>query len=888
MTENKDIKKSVLGLSSGTLGLSGGKNINVDFAAKLNKIRSAGTARSGSSVVVVKKNRFASQKKNDFAAGNLTNDEVHKRVQALQSAEKSKETYNPNVEDSNHLGVIKGVDESVENSNDIHSAQNTHLDAGEVNDGSITTQVIVQHSHYKAREDQHEILSHHPRKEEVSHSASRVEEQRRMPLSNAKRNEVRNLDRLYAPPPTLSATAVESTVTDQNNNALMLAAKKRSVKSTESEVEVRADTYLKKPITDSRRDNKNRVAISALESGEDGGYRRTRSLSSIKRARAKMYKKHHNIDNPQDKVIREVMIPDLISVQELSNRMAEKASKLIKSLMNLGTMVTVNQSIDADTAELLVTEFGHKVKRVTDEEFEKSYADDAIDKAESLEKRPPVVTIMGHVDHGKTSLLDALRSTDVVSKEAGGITQHIGAYMVRLGNNEAITFLDTPGHEAFTAMRMRGAKVTDIVVLVVAADDNIKEQTIEAINHAKAAGVAIIVAINKIDKPGANPEAVKQSLLIHSLIPEDMGGDIMVVNVSARDKLGLDKLEEAILLQADLLSLQTNYSRSAQGTVIESKIDKGRGIVATLLVQKGTLKVGEIVVAGSCYGKIKSLINDKRESLTSALPSTPVEVLGLNQVPTAGDEFMVVADERTAKELAEFRSHRDKEKRLVASRKMSLEQLFSKARQTGLSKDLAIIIKGDVHGSVEAISSSLMKLPNEELGLSLLHSGVGGITESDITLAAASNAIIIGFNVRANNQARDLAKVLNVDIKYYSIIYNLVDEVKAILSGMLSPTIKEKFLGYADIRQVFDLTKFGKVAGCYVTEGIILRTSHVRLLRDNVVIHEGKLKALKRFKEDIKEVKTGFECGMSFEKYEDMRVGDRIEAFEITEESRTL
>jgi translation initiation factor IF-2 len=485
-------------------------------------------------------------------------------------------------------------------------------------------------------------------------------------------------------------------------------------------------------------------------------------------------------------------------------------------------------------------------------------------------------------------LLDALRSTDVVSKESGGITQHIGAYMIKLSNTEAITFLDTPGHEAFTAMRMRGAKVTDIVVLVVAADDSIKEQTIEAINHAKAAGVAIIVAINKIDKPDANPAAVKQALLSHNLVPEDMGGDVMVVEVSARDKLGLDKLEEVILLQAELLSLKANYGRVAKGTVIESKVDKGRGIVATFLVQNGTLRVGDIVVAGSCYGKIRSLMNDKKEAVAQALPSTPVEVLGLSQVPLAGDEFLVVADERTAKELADFRAHRDKEKRQLASRRFSLEQLFTKAQQEGSHKELPVIIKADVHGSAEAITASLLKIPSDEISLKILHSGVGGVTESDITLAAASGALVIGFNVRANNPAKDLAKNLNVEIKYYSIIYNLVDEVRAVLTGMLSPKLREKFLGSVDVRQVFDLTKFGKVAGCYVTEGIVQRAAHVRLLRDDVVIHTGKLKALKRFKEDLKEVKSGFECGISLERYEDIKVGDKLEIFEIIEEARSL
>jgi translation initiation factor IF-2 len=611
-------------------------------------------------------------------------------------------------------------------------------------------------------------------------------------------------------------------------------------------------------------------------------------LASIRRAREKAKRKFLGDQHKAaEKIIREVNIPDVITVQELSNRMAEKTADVIKALMKLGLIVTINQVIDADTAELVVTEFGHKVKRVTEHEIETALLQKVEDKLEDLKSRPPVVTVMGHVDHGKTSLLDALRQTDVVAGEAGGITQHIGAYQVTLKDGKLITFLDTPGHEAFTAMRMRGAKVTDIVVLVVAADDGIMQQSIEAINHARAANVPIIVAINKIDKPEANPERVKNDLLSQGLVPESMGGDIMVIEVSAKSKINLDKLEEAILLQAEMLELKASTKRFAEGAVIEAKVDKGRGIVATLLVQRGTLKIGDIVIAGSAWGKIRALINDKGQNINEALPATPVEVLGLEHAPIAGDEFAVVQNEKTARDLVTLRLEREKQKKLIATKAVSLEQLFINAGTDGV-KELPVVIKADVQGSVEAIANSLLKLNNQEINVRILHSAVGGITESDVILAGASHAIIIGFNVRPNQQARDLAKQSSVDIRYYSIIYNLVDDVKAAMGGMLSPSIKENVVGYAEIRQVFDLSKFGKIAGCYVVEGMIKRGVMARIVRDSVVVYAGKLKALKRFKDDVKEVNSGFECGMSFENYDDIKVGDRIEAYELTEEARTM
>jgi translation initiation factor IF-2 len=525
-------------------------------------------------------------------------------------------------------------------------------------------------------------------------------------------------------------------------------------------------------------------------------------------------------------------------------------------------MATANQSIDADTADLVVTSFGHSVKRVQESDVE-NILNSEEDKPEYLKPRAPIVTVMGHVDHGKTSLLDALKSTDVAAGEAGGITQHIGAYSVKMSDNRMITFIDTPGHEAFTEMRTRGAKVTDIVVLVVAADDGIKTQTIEAISHAKAAGVPIIVAINKIDKPEANIEKVKNELLQHELVPEDLGGDVVVVPVSAKEKKNLDKLEEAILLVAEMEDLKANPNTIASGVVIESKIDKGQGVIASILVQRGTLKNGDLLVAGTTYGRIKKMNNDKGRTVLEALPSYVVEIFGLNVAPLAGDLFNVVMTEKQARDITEYRMRKSKENKVTAS-KTSLEDLFQKASGEGKIKELPIIIKGDVHGSIEAIIGSLNKI------------------------VKATGAIILGFNVRSNTAARTDAEKNKVDIRYYSIIYNLIDDIKAIMSGMLSPVIREIYIGSVEIREVFNVSKVGKVAGSYVTKGIIKRGAGVRLLRNDIVIHEGKLKTLKRFKEDVKEVQEGFECGIAFEKYDDIKVGDLVEVFEIVEEQKQL
>ena len=582
---------------------------------------------------------------------------------------------------------------------------------------------------------------------------------------------------------------------------------------------------------------------------------------------------------PAEKIVKEVVVPEVITVQELANRMAEKSAEVIKKLMSLGVMATINQPIDADTAQIVVEEMGHKCKRVADSDVEEGLTG-PVDNAEDLLPRPPVVTVMGHVDHGKTSLLDALRETNVAAKEAGGITQHIGAYQIEVSGGQKITFIDTPGHEAFSEMRARGAKVTDIVVLVVAANDGIMPQTVEAIRHAQAAEVPIVVAINKIDLPGADPMRVKTELLQHGIAVEEMGGECLCAEVSAKKRINIDKLVEAILLQAEILDLKANPNRKAEGTVIEAKMEKGRGSVATVLVQNGTLRIGDVFIAGKEWGHVRAMFNELGKKVHEAEPATPVEVLGLQGTPSAGDNFIVVKDETQAKEVTNYRIRKEREAKLVKSAKSAMEQMLDKIK-SGESKYLSVIIKADVQGSIEAIEGTINKLSTNEVSVHVLHSAVGPISESDISLAKASNAFIIGFNVRAIPQARDMARRDGVDIRYYSIIYDVADDVKKGLEGLLSPEIREKLLGYAEIRNVFNITGVGKVGGCMVTEGIVKRGAKVRLLRDNVVIHDGNLAQLKRFKEDVKEVREGYECGMSFENYNDIQVGDFIECYEL-------
>ncbi|CAN1534253.1 InfB Translation initiation factor 2 (IF-2; GTPase) [Caulobacteraceae bacterium] len=632
-----------------------------------------------------------------------------------------------------------------------------------------------------------------------------------------------------------------------------------------------------------------RLTIQVLAGDDEGAAERMRSLASVRRAREREKEKRRGGAAEQARVAREVVIPDVITVQELSNRMAVRGVDIIKFLMRQGVMLKINDVIDNDTAELVATEFGHTVRRVSEADVEEGFLD-ADDLDDNLEPRAPVVTVMGHVDHGKTSLLDALRATDVVAGEAGGITQHIGAYQVRLKSGDRVTFLDTPGHAAFSAMRARGANITDIVILVVAADDGVMPQTIEAIQHAKAAGVPIIVAVNKIDKPDANSTRVVNELLQHEIVVESLGGDTQMVEVSAKVGTGLDELVERVLLLAEVLDLKANPDRTAEGVVIESKLDKGRGAVATVLVKRGTLKRGEIVVAGAAWGKVRALLNERDEQLTEAGPSTPVEILGLDGTPDPGEPFAVVENEARARELTEYRV-RLKRERSAASGPMagaSMADMMAKLQDKRIS-ELPLVIKGDVQGSVEAIVGSLEKIGTDEVRARIILSGAGAISESDVMLAKGAGAPLLGFNVRASRQARDLAEREGVEIRYYAIIYDLLDDIKGVLSGMLAPIQRETFLGNAKVLQAFDISKVGKVAGCRVTEGVVRKGAKVRIVRENVVVLElGTLQTLKRFKDEVPEVNAGQECGMAFAGFQDIREGDEIECFTVEEVKRQL
>jgi translation initiation factor IF-2 len=617
--------------------------------------------------------------------------------------------------------------------------------------------------------------------------------------------------------------------------------------------------------------------------GEDGDAR-ARSLAALRRSREKE-KRAHQQAGPSAKQVRDVNVPDAITVAELANRMAERAADLVKSLFKMGMPVTVNEVIDQDTAELLVTEFGHNIKRVSDADVDIQSEED-VDAAETQQPRPPVVTIMGHVDHGKTSLLDAIRGADVVSGEAGGITQHIGAYQVTLPDKSKITFLDTPGHEAFTEMRARGANVTDIVILVVAADDGLKPQTIEAINHTKAAGVPMIVAINKVDKPGSNPQKVREELLQHEVMVEEMSGDVQDVEVSALKKTGLDKLLEAIALQAELLELKANPDRAAEGAVVEAKLDKGRGPLATVLIQRGTLKVGDIFVAGPISGKVRAMIDDKGRQVKEAGPSLPVEVLGLSGVPSAGDTLSVVENEARAREVASYRQSVIDTKR-TTNAPASFETMFSALKEKQ-AVEFPLVVKGDVQGSVEAIVSAINRISNDDIKARVLHAGVGGITESDVTLAGASGAPIIGFNVRPNAKAREIAERQGVAMQYYDVIYDLTDAVKAAMAGELGPLIVETVVGRAEVREVFSAGKHGKAAGLLVTEGFIRKALKARITREDVIVYNGTIASLRRFKDDVAEVRAGLECGVTFEGHTDIKAGDYLETYEVEERERTL
>ena len=632
----------------------------------------------------------------------------------------------------------------------------------------------------------------------------------------------------------------------------------------------------KKPMDDRR--GGRRIDVQAAIEGED---ERVRSLASVRRQRERERRQAEleRLRSDGVKVVRDVILPETITVGELASRMAARGADVIKALMKMGVMATISESIDADTAELVVQEFGHRVRRVADSDVEIGIRG-ADDQEEDLMPRPPVVTVMGHVDHGKTSLLDALRATDVAAGEAGGITQHIGAYQVELNSGERITFIDTPGHEAFTSMRARGAMVTDIVVLVVAADDGVMPQTVEAIKHAKAANAPLIVAINKMDLPGANPQRVRTELLSHDVVVEALGGDVQEIQVSALKRTGLDKLEEAILLQAEILNLRANPERNAEGTVIESRLDRGRGPVATLLIQRGTLLHGDIVVAGAEVGRVRMILNDKGEQLVEAPPSTPVEIQGLSGVPAAGEGFIVVEDEGKGREIAEFRKGVARQNQVkAAGGRGSLEEMLTRI-QAGEQKEVAVVIKADTQGSAEALTATVLKQALDEVRVRVLISAVGQITETDVQLAKASRGVIVAFNVRATAQARALAQREGIEITYYSIIYDVADDIEKLVRGKVAPVARERFLGYAEIRRVFDITKVGKVAGCMVTEGVVKRGCGVRLLRDGVVVHTGDLSQLKRFKDDVREVARGYECGLSFAGFNDLREGDLVECYE--------
>ena len=676
-----------------------------------------------------------------------------------------------------------------------------------------------------------------------------------------------------APPPAAAAPG-ETAVTRPSS----------APRKTDRERDARNDKTTAKP---SRQADDRRGGKLTLNDALRGGAGRHRSMAAMKRKQDRARAKAMGVSAEREKVYRDVSLPEAITVSELAARMTERVSDVVKALMNNGIMATQTQTIDADTAELIIEEFGHTVVRVSDADVEQ-VIEAVVDDAKDLQPRAPIITIMGHVDHGKTSLLDAIRKTRVVQGEAGGITQHIGAYQVTTDSGQLLSFLDTPGHAAFTSMRSRGAQVTDIVVLVVAADDAVMPQTIEAINHAKAAKVPMIIAINKIDRPGANPDKVRTDLLQHEVIVEKMSGEVQDVEVSAVTGEGLETLLEAIALQAEILELKANPERAASGAVIEAQLDVGRGPVATVLVQNGTLKQGDIFVVGEQWGKVRALIDDKGDRVKVAGPSVPVEVLGLNGTPEAGDVLNVTETEAQAREIAEYRAQAAKDKRAAAGAAVTLDQLMANAKANEDVSELPILVKADVQGSAEAIVQAMEKIGNDEVRVRVLHSGVGAITESDIGLAEASGAPVFGFNVRANASARNTANQKGVEIRYYSVIYDLVDDVKAAASGLLSAEIRENFIGYATIKDVFKVSNVGKVAGCLVTEGVARRSAGVRLLRDNVVIHEGTLKTLKRFKDEVAEVQSGQECGMAFENYEDVRAGDVIEIFEREEVERNL
>lgn len=796
----------------------------------------------------------------------LTSNEKNARAAALQSAHQQRE------EQEKEAAVLaeQQRERAVE-----EEAQQKILDKERKEQDRVTKRRSPEERQRAEEEEAKRLLAEVAATKEEQAARHREKTKSQAPAEEPKRNQQSRTEKPTTRPGAEGANAGGDTSdTSRDRTGLRKKIAKQPVRADERQQPVRRVT------TEPRR-RSGRLSIG--DALNDRGPKQ-RSLASLKRARRKQQMQPDDL--PQ-KVYREVTIPEAISVQELANRMSERVVDVVKALMKLGIMATPLQTIDSETAEMIVSDLGHTPKLVAASDVEIGLGGENEDDPTLLIPRAPVVAIMGHVDHGKTSLLDAMRKTDVVAGEAGGITQHIGAYQVTMKTGDTITFLDTPGHEAFTEMRMRGARVTDIVILVVAADDSVMPQTIEAIKHAKAAEVPIIIAINKCDKPGADPDKVRQELLQHEIFVEDMGGDVLSVEVSAIKGTGLDKLQEAIMLQSEILELRANPNRSAQGSVVEAKIETGRGMVATVLIKRGTLHIGDNFVAGPAFGKVRALLDFRGNQVEEAGPSIPVEVLGIQGLPEAGDEFVVTENEAQAREIAEYRQQVAKDKKVTATARGTIEQMFT-AIQEGTADELPVVIKADVQGSAEAITTALEKLATDEVKVNVLLSGVGGITESDVNLAAASNAMIIAFNTRANVQAREGAAVKGIDIQYYSVIYNVIDDIRAMLSGMLAPTLREDFLGYAEIREVFNITKVGKIGGCMITEGTVKRGAKVRLLRNDVVIHEGTLATLKRFKDEVKDVKNGMECGMAFENYYDIQVGDFIECFEVVEVAREL
>ncbi len=839
MTENKESNKTER--KKLTLKLKPAAGGSTDSGAK----KSISTTKKGSVEVTIKGRKSNSSKSHNNEANELNSKELAKKLALFSKSEEPSQSLDDDIK------VSQKVQESlkkdiVAQEQESKAAKQDEKEAAELKKNEI--QEKIDSISNSVNIDDHDVINKIKNSIEIS---SKEEEEKRKIHAQKKEEQ----DRI-------------------EKEELI---KKELIKAQEEERKSQ-----KKSALSQRKSNKRKLTYIIEEDNRKqfGGKNRKKKNGKGKKGYIDEEKKDYK------KVSHEVSLPELITVSDLADRMSEKTGDVVKKLFTMGVVATSNQVVDSDTAELIIEEFGHTFKKVSNADVE-NILNEEDDNSIPKKSRSPVVTIMGHVDHGKTSLLDAIRSTKVVDKEHGGITQHIGASRIKTESGKFITFLDTPGHEAFTEMRSRGANATDIVILVVAADDGVKEQTIEAISHAKAAKVPILVAINKIDKPEADPSRVINELLNHDIVSEEMGGDNIFVEVSAKQRMNLDKLEEAILLQAEILELEAPYEGPASGIIVESRVDANKGVIASALVQKGTLDISDLIVVGTSYGKVKKMSDDNGKNIKSATPSVPVEILGLNIAPSSGERFSEVQAEKDARDIISYRERKLRDERSLQNSVRSVSEIFKDASQTGIKK-LNVIIKADVHGSIEAINGSIMKLNNDEVAIKIVHQATGGINESDISLASVSNAIILGFNVRANNEAKAASEKANIDIRYYSIIYNIVDDIKSLLSGLLDPIKTEEYLGKAEIRQVFKVTGAGKVAGSFVTDGLIKRNARVRLLRNDIVIHDGVLKTLKRFKEDAKEVKNGFECGFSIENYDDIKEGDAIECYELKETKREL